>query len=44
LQHPPEHDVELQTHCPFDVLQACPLAHAEHAAPPVPHCVFPSDP
>jgi hypothetical protein len=44
LQHPPEQDVELHTHCPFVVLQACPVPHDAQAAPPAPHCVFDSDP
>jgi len=34
LQQPPAQDVALHTHSP--PLQACPAAHAPHAAPPVP--------
>jgi hypothetical protein len=43
LQQPAGHDVELQTHCPVDVLHCCPAAHAAHAAPPVPHDAFVSE-
>jgi hypothetical protein len=44
LQQPPGHEVELQTHVPFVVLHAWPEPHAEHAAPPVPHDEFDSEP
>ncbi len=35
LQHPPEHELALHTHCPF-ALHACPAAHAAQLAPLVP--------
>jgi hypothetical protein len=37
LQQPLGQDVELHTHCPVLVLHCCPLAHAVHAVPPLPH-------
>ncbi len=36
MQQPAGHELESQTHVPV-VLQACPVAHDPHAAPPVPH-------
>jgi hypothetical protein len=38
LQQPFGHDVASQMHAPA-ALQASPVAHAEHEAPPVPHDV-----
>ncbi len=37
LQQPFGHEVALHTHCPLVVLHICPVPHAAHAAPPVPH-------
>ena len=37
LQHPLGHDAASHTHWPLLVLQASPLGHDAHAAPPAPH-------
>jgi hypothetical protein len=36
LQHPPEHELAVHTHCPL-ALHACPAAQAAQLAPLVPH-------
>ena len=39
LQHPPEHELAVQTHCPLP-LHASPLPHAWQLAPPTPHALL----
>ncbi len=44
LQQPFGHETASQTHWPVVLLHSCPDGHAAHAAPPVPHVPFDSEP
>jgi hypothetical protein len=44
VQQPAGHEVASQTHRPVAVSHSWPVAHAAHAAPPVPQTALVSDP